>query len=359
MKFSWSGKLRIAAVYIGGVVGAGFASGQEILQFFLVFGTKGLWGILFAAGMFMFFGVIILFLAGQMQEQSYRQILDILLGKNIGLLMDIWIMFFLFFGLCIMLAGSGAVFAQHFGAARYAGTALTAACIMAALAGEGEGVLFLNSFLVPILFILILIVGGACLLKSNPLSIQNNVILQSSHSLVAKNWIGASFLYVSYNIIIALVIFASLDRGQIQGNILGGVIGGLGLGFLALAMGLPMLKYPGDVSLFEIPMLHLAGEVHGVFEYFYTLALWLAMLTTAVANSYGLVKRVYPYFYKFVPVGTRGFGIILILIVLPFSKFGFVPLVANIYPIFGYAGIPILLTLSVKAFRIVRSGSIR
>jgi len=34
---------KVAATYIGTVVGAGFASGQEMLQFFAVFGLKGFW----------------------------------------------------------------------------------------------------------------------------------------------------------------------------------------------------------------------------------------------------------------------------------------------------------------------------
>ena len=34
---------KVAATYIGTVVGAGFASGQETLQFFAVFGVRGFW----------------------------------------------------------------------------------------------------------------------------------------------------------------------------------------------------------------------------------------------------------------------------------------------------------------------------
>jgi hypothetical protein len=37
---------QIASAYIGTVVGAGFASGQEVLLFFATCGYEGLWGIL-------------------------------------------------------------------------------------------------------------------------------------------------------------------------------------------------------------------------------------------------------------------------------------------------------------------------
>jgi uncharacterized membrane protein YkvI len=47
--------LKVAFAYIGTVVGAGFASGQEILQFFSYFGYWGLVGLLLAAGLFVYF----------------------------------------------------------------------------------------------------------------------------------------------------------------------------------------------------------------------------------------------------------------------------------------------------------------
>ena len=37
---------KVAATYIGTVIGAGFASGQEILQFFSVFGNMGILGLI-------------------------------------------------------------------------------------------------------------------------------------------------------------------------------------------------------------------------------------------------------------------------------------------------------------------------
>src|SRR5258707_9215767 len=45
---------RIAGAFVGVIVGAGFASGQEILQFFAGFGAIGLAGCLVAAQAFVF-----------------------------------------------------------------------------------------------------------------------------------------------------------------------------------------------------------------------------------------------------------------------------------------------------------------
>ena len=37
--------IGISMAFIGVVVGAGFASGQEAMQFFVAFGKWGLWGL--------------------------------------------------------------------------------------------------------------------------------------------------------------------------------------------------------------------------------------------------------------------------------------------------------------------------
>ncbi|MCT2534954.1 hypothetical protein NC661_17530 [Aquibacillus koreensis] len=55
-----SNTLKIAAAYIGTIVGAGFATGQEVFQFFTSYGIQGIWGIILSAGLFYFFGYMIL-----------------------------------------------------------------------------------------------------------------------------------------------------------------------------------------------------------------------------------------------------------------------------------------------------------
>lgn len=51
MQRSWKAALQIAFTYIGTVVGAGFASGKEIVEFFVQYGSQGLVGILLATGL--------------------------------------------------------------------------------------------------------------------------------------------------------------------------------------------------------------------------------------------------------------------------------------------------------------------
>ena len=50
--------LSVAFAYVGVIVGAGLASGQDLLQYFLAFGAKGLIGIVALGVLNVIFGVV-------------------------------------------------------------------------------------------------------------------------------------------------------------------------------------------------------------------------------------------------------------------------------------------------------------
>ena len=52
--------LSVAFAYVGVIVGAGLASGQDLLQYFLSFGAKGLIGIVALGVLNVIFGVVAL-----------------------------------------------------------------------------------------------------------------------------------------------------------------------------------------------------------------------------------------------------------------------------------------------------------
>ena len=81
--------LRIAATYIGIVVGAGFATGQELLQFFVIFGLQGFWGIVITTFLFIIFGFIIMELGYELNAKSHLDILKHTSGRALDFIMDI------------------------------------------------------------------------------------------------------------------------------------------------------------------------------------------------------------------------------------------------------------------------------
>ena len=63
--------LSVAFAYVGVIVGAGLASGQDLLQYFLAFGAKGLIGIVALGVLNVIFGVVALQLGSYFRSDNH------------------------------------------------------------------------------------------------------------------------------------------------------------------------------------------------------------------------------------------------------------------------------------------------
>jgi len=338
--------IKVAMVYIGTVIGAGFASGQEIMQFFVVYGYHGLFGVVLAAILFVCLGAIIMALATGLGTTSYKDLLEYLLGKKLGRVMDYLNLFILSGGLVVMLAGSGAVFAQQLGLSYFSGAVLAAALTCIVITGGLRGVLSANLILVPVkLFILtgvcvggLFLQGGITALPSIPLPAEK----------IATSWEWSSILYVSYNMICPVAVLSSLGRTVPAGTgIAGGMLGGLLLGVAAgLVTAAGLACYP-EITSYEIPLLLIARYLGFTLQSLLGLLIWVAILTTAIANAHGLASRLAPeggLRYKMIGVGIT-------LAALPFAGLNFSFLVRFLYPLFGYVGLTLLVALLLAPFK--------
>ena len=66
------------------MVGAGFATGREIVEFFSRYGFIGLVGMLMAGYMLIFLGTKIMVISAKIQANSYEEFNEYLFGKSLG-----------------------------------------------------------------------------------------------------------------------------------------------------------------------------------------------------------------------------------------------------------------------------------
>ncbi|OLN34017.1 YkvI family membrane protein [Desulfosporosinus metallidurans] len=329
---------QVAATYVGAVMGAGFASGQEIQQFFVRFGHRGLAGIVLSAFLFSFLGLGMLELQDRWKVSSYRDFFDHLLGQRLGRWADGLVSVLLFVGMLAMISGSGALFREYFGISGWTGIFLTGMVIALALWFRGEGVLWINSVLIPLKFVACLGIAIAAIFLATTGDGEGIPILPP---IIVKNWAVSAILYVSFNLTLAMVVFASLGRiVQKPGARLGAVLGGLALGLFAFVIGAALLRFP-DIWGLEIPMVAVAGKLGDWPAFFYVIVLWLAMITAAVGNGFSLVSRV-------VNSGKLSYGnaiLMLMLLLIPIAGVRFSQIVQLVYPLFGYLGLVFLPTI--------------
>ena len=68
---------QIAAVFIGTIVGAGLASGQEITQFFSTYGYVSFWGILICGIIYIVISSIIISISLKHKLSSYTELITL------------------------------------------------------------------------------------------------------------------------------------------------------------------------------------------------------------------------------------------------------------------------------------------
>jgi uncharacterized membrane protein YkvI len=330
--------LKIAATYIGAIIGAGFASGQELVQFFANYGSKGFAGILLAGAGFAILGALIVRIVVSEKTRGYEDFFKVLLGKKVGWLIQIWVTLTLFIGLSIMFAGCGSIFREQFQIPYVLGVFISMLFVAIALFNGENGLLNFNMYLVPVLTIIIFGISLYTITKGfKAISIAN------INPLIGTNWLKASILYVSYNIVTGSVVLSSLSYEKLGKKTLtyGCILGGCCLGFLGLVMVGSLMVDFTSLDELDIPMIFVAGEINNLSIYLYGAVLWLAMLTTAAANAFCLLRRITSVWN----ISNWFAGLLLIFSSFPVAMLGFQGLIANFYPIFGYVGLVLIIAI--------------
>ncbi|TQR21322.1 hypothetical protein [Psychrobacillus vulpis] len=331
--------LQIGSAFIGVIVGAGFASGQEILQFFSSFGYVGIAGSIVASLLFAFLGMNLVQLGSRLQTTSHKDVIYHICGRYLGMFVDFIITFFLFGVTVVMFSGSGAIFEEQFGLPMLLGSLLMAILTILSVTLNIKKVIGLISAVTPFLLVIVLVIAGYSFIHFDPLSIHMDAAIAKT-SPAASNWIMGSLLYVSYNIAAGAAMITVMG-GTIKDKKVaawGGIIGGLGLGLLILLINFSLLTQIDSIADVAMPMITLANGMHPIVSVFMAIILIGMIYNTAVAMLYAFSARVVKPTQPSFKVFTVLFGILA----FGASFVGFVNLVGTVYPLMGYLGFTLI-----------------
>ncbi|MDL4840149.1 YkvI family membrane protein [Aquibacillus rhizosphaerae] len=332
---------KIAATYIGTIVGAGFATGQEVLQFFTTFGVMGIWGILLSSLLFFFFGYTILVLGHKLQANSYVTVVRHANGLIIGSMIDIIITIILFGALATMIAGTGAILYEQFNIPTIIGTIFMAIITLVTVLKGLTIVVNAISYVVPFLFAFMLFVTLFSLVN-NSLS-QEEINFTRTLESISPNWFMSAISYTALNLIIAIAILSPLGAKTKERKTLfwGALVGGLGLGISIVAINYSIMTTIMDSSLAEVPMLTVTHNISPLLKLLFTIVLVAQIYTTAVSNLFGFVSR-----FSFVKnLSHKSIIILTTITALLMGQIGFSTIIHYFYPIVGYGGAILLIGL--------------
>lgn len=333
----WDG-IRIAMAYIGTVIGAGFASGQEILQFFTRYGYPSFWAVLCSTLLFVIVGHRILAVGNRLGVRSFRGLTAAIFGP-LSPAVDIYLgMAFLL--LCgAMFAGAGALFYEQWGLPYQVGAILTAGAAMGVTIYGVRGILTVNSLLVPLIIVFnLVILVFVWRLNYNP------VVSAGVKAGDIFPLIRTGITYASFNLILSIGVLAPMggvlrDRKSLYtGSILGGCL----LGGMLAAGNYSLLHFIPEVFHQEIPILHIVRRMGGAAVSLYALVIWFGVLTTAIANMFSVTSLMEEVFRlkknAAVIIGTTLVGLLL-------CTLGFSNIVSWFYPVLGMIGFVLIVIM--------------
>lgn len=346
-KHSW----QIALAYMSVVIGGGFASGNEVLQFFTGFGLAGIAGSVVSALLFAFLGMHIARISSIMQASSHKQVLYSLFGVQGGLAIDVLMSFFLYGVGVAMLAGAGSTLAQQFGLPPLAGAILMTLLVIGTLCLNVRGIINLISVVMPFLLVMVLAItvysiytstGSQAELSLAATEIQTITFLGSD----INNWAVSGLLYASFNIAVGfpmLAVIGGLTQSP-RAAAIGGTMGGLGLGGLIILLNLGLFANLDKLQGVEIPTLLLSAAIHPWLAILMSLALICMIYSTAVGMFFAFSARfAIPETSKF-----KVLSAIFTLVGLGLSQVGFTRLVGTVYPMLGVVGLVLILAIAIS-----------
>lgn len=333
--------ISIIFAYVGVLTGAGLASGQELMQYFLSFGFSGLYGIAAVGLLHVVVGGIILQLGSHFVAQSHIDVLDEVTPTIVTKLMDYALIINCFLMGFVMIAGAGSNLEQQFGLAPWMGSLLCTVLIVVVGMLDFDKVARIIGGFTPLVLIFTLVGAVFTIVKASP-NIEVLDALGKSLPAALPNLPLSTINYFGLCMIsgisMAFVLGGSkTDAAQAR---IGGMIGGTLVAVLTGLVGVTLFLALESVKDADIPMQTVLDSVHPLMGLAMSIIIFGMIFNTAMSLFYSAARRLSR------TEGTFKRNLILFTLVgFGLSFLGFKKLMATLYPILGYMGLVLILIL--------------
>lgn len=348
----WGRVITFGGAIIAFLIGSGFATGQEILQYFTSYGYWGVVGTGLAVLALMVYVCVEFLTVGQAKQfPRPSMIYRYYCGKHLGTFFDYFSIVFIFMSFMVMVSGMGALFEQHYGLPNHAGgIGLAVAAAVTVYFGLTRLVEVIGKVGPAIVAIAIALGLWAIIRDPGGIAEGNALLPELAVTQASSNWFLAALSYVGFCMLWLAAFLTAMGRtaNSRKEAALGGLVGGAAFATACIIVALGLLANIGQVNGTEIPMVFLAGNVSGLLADGFSLIIVAGIYTTAVPLLWTVASRIFadksPRF-KVLAVVLAALGCVLGLMV-PFSQ-----AINVVYVINGYVGVVLLALMIVKTAR--------
>ena len=322
------------------IIGAGFASGREVLEYFNFKSNTSFSGILISAFLFMLISYVIMKKANEDGISDFYTYVKSISGRASKVVYG-FMLTYMFCGLFIMFAASGELIYDISLFSRLDGILLMAIVCFAVLSFDIKGIVAVNFFLVPFMICGIVYVA----VVSSIFSVTD--VFALSFELSGSMAVSA-LCYAAYNTITAGSVLVPLSADANARTIRRAAIaGGFVIGLLIMLVWFAQSINFDIVYSSDLPMLELAAFCSKTCKRIYALVLFSAITTTAISLGFGLISEIST------KTGLNKIltSAVLCFLAIPFALYGFSNAVKNIYALFGYIGFAWIIWIMIDRLR--------
>ena len=329
-------RLKIMLAYVGVLTGAGLASGQELLKYFVSLGKGGILGISLVGILHMVIGGILLILGSHYLATDDSDVFDEITNKFISKFMDFSLIFTCFVVGFVMLAGAGSNLNQAFGVNVNVGRVICALLIIIVGMMDFKKVSQVIGSFTPFIVGFVLIGSVYTFINFKP----DWEILSAFATRLPANFDNVGFAVLNY---FGMCLMTAVSMGLVLGGDelssenagWGGLLGGAIVGIMGVLITLTLFIRVEEVCDLDIPMLYIIEDISPILGFIMALVVFGMIFNTGISLFYALARR-------FSNDDERRFKIMLVTITgagFVLSFLGFKKLVSIFYPIIGYIGI--------------------
>ncbi|TQQ85065.1 hypothetical protein EXD82_02925 [Peptacetobacter hominis] len=346
-KISIGSVIKFGGAYIAYIIGSGFATGQEIVQFYTSYGMLSIAAVLISMFLFAWVGATVMrhgyesTVSGD-NTGAYQKFC----GKHLGTFYEYFVAFFLFCVVVIMLSGAGATLNEYYGLNHYVGSAAMAIVVYLAYVFGLKGLINIIGTIGPVIIVFTIGVGIISILNSTgDLSSANSIIASMEIPKASPQWWLSGLLYAAYNIFGSIIFLSELGKNAKSSKeaSMGGAFGGITLMVGTLLMNVAFLANISEVGALEIPTLYLADRISPVIGVIFSVVLILGIFSTAAPMTWTVCDRI----TKEGTVKSKVVAAVVVILAFIGGQLPFGQLVGTIYPWTGYLGCLLFICLAV------------
>lgn len=366
-KLNWGRVVILAGAIIAFTIGSGFATGQEIVQYFTAYGVKGVLTVLLFAVCFIYYNYNFAKAGAEERFEKGNDVYKYYCGNYIGTFMDYYSTLFCYMSFFVMIGGAASTLNQQYGLPLWVGGVVLAALTIFTVVGGLNSLVDKIGVVGPAIVVLCIGIGVVTLVKDAGnigagLEVINNGTFAQAGAETIKNagpnWVVSGLSYAGFVLLWFASFTAALGANNKKKEIEYGIYGGA----IAVCIAIVLIMFAQIANIntagisssgifvwnADIPNLILAERIWKPFAAIFAVVVFAGIYTTAVPLLYNPCAR-------FAKEGTPRFKILTIALGLLGLIVGlFLPfrvLVNIIYVLNGYVGAVLILFMLWKNFK--------